>query len=253
MSDSTGFKIAGPRKSNSSRQESSDTNATPSIEEFTRHFPKNWRVNPDTYCVFFKDWMPTADEEKFQELVDGLNDSGNFGFHFHLVKRRSEYNFIKKDHDGNIIFTINDGDLCLLTSDQLSNNKEVKSFISVRNDNFDPLYLPVPERVETQEPVQADEPEPTSVPRQVQAIAPINGAWSRPRSQPSSYDALCVAKQKYEKEQETLELKQAELALQQAKTEEAYKEWQKLFEENQRTLDSLSPSVESSKDASEGN
>ena len=252
MSDSTGFKIAGPRKSNSPRQESSDTNAPPSFEEFIGLFPRNWRVNPDTYCVFFKDWMPTTDVKKFQKLVDDLNDSGNFVFHFHLV-RRSGYNFIKKDHDGNIIFTINDGDLCLLTSDQLSNNKEVKSFISVRDDNFDPLYQPVPERVETQEPVQADEPEPTSVPRQVQATAPINGAWSRPRSQPSSYDALCVAKQKYEKEQETLALQKAKLALQKAKTDEAHMEWQKLFKEHQRTLDSLSPSVQSSKDASEGN
>jgi len=124
MSDFTEFQTAGPRKSNSPRQESSDTNAPPSFEEFIGLFPRNWRVNPDTYCVFFKDWMPTADVEKFQKLVDDLNESKKFRFHFHLV-RRSGYNFIKKDHDGNIIFSINDGDLCLLTSDQLSDYKEV--------------------------------------------------------------------------------------------------------------------------------
>jgi len=254
MSNSDGFKIAGPRKSNSPRQESSDTNAPPSFEAFIRHFPTNWCVYDDTYSVFFRDWMPTADVDKFQTLVDDLNNSGNFGFHFHLV-RRSGYNFTKTAPDGSIIFTIYDGDLCLLTSDQLSNNKYVISFISVRDDNFDPLYLPVPEPVVTQEPVQADKPEPTSVPRRVQATVSINGTWFPPRPQPSSYDALHVAKKKYYEEQVTLELKQAELALQQAKTEEAYKEWHKLHKEHQNKVDSLSPPVKLSEDASasEGN
>lgn len=261
MSNSDGFKIAGPRKSNSPRQEASDTNAPPSIEAFIRHFPTNWCVYDDTYSVFFRDWMPTADVDKFQTLVDDLNNSGNFGFHFHLV-RRSGYNFTKTAPDGSIIFTIYDGDLCLLTSDQLSNNKYVISFISVRDDNFDPLYLPVPEPVETHEQVQADKPEPTSVPRQVQATVSINGTWSPPRPQPSSYDTLCVSKQKYEKEQENLSLQKENLALQQKilaiqqeKTEEAYKEWHKLHKEHQNKVDSLSPPVKLSEDASasEGN
>ena len=241
------FQTAGQRKSNSPRQESSDTNAPPSFDEFIRLFPTNWRVNPDTYCVFFKDWMPTADVEKFQKLVDDLNDSGNFGFHFHLVKR-SGYNFIKKDHDGKIIFSINDGDLCLLTSDQLSDYKEVKSFISVRNDNFDPLYQPVPEIVETHEPVQADEPEPTSVPRPTQATVPINGAWSRPlnQSQPSSIEEIRIAKERYEEEEQ-------KLSVQQNKTQKAREEWERLFKEYQTNLDSLSPTVQTSDDDSEGN
>jgi hypothetical protein len=245
MSDFTEFQTAGPRKSNSPRQESSDTNAPPSFEEFIGLFPRNWRVNPDTYCVFFKDWMPTADVEKFQKLVDDLNESKKFRFHFHLV-RRSGYNFIKKDHDGNIIFSINDGDLCLLTSDQLSDYKEVKSFISVKDDNFNPLYQPVPERVETHEPVQDDEPTLVEKSESVPVPAP-KGAWSRPvsQSQPSFVDAIRIAKEKYEEQQQ-------KLFVQQKKTQEAREEWERLYKEHQTNLDSLVPPVQPSEEASEG-
>ena len=244
MSDSTEFQTAGPRKSNSPRQESSDTNAPPSLKKFIDQFPTNWYVRSDTYCVFFKDWMPSTNVEKFQILVDDLNNSGNFGFHFHLVKR-SGYDYIKKRSDGSISFIIHDGDLCLLTSDQLSpHNNDVKGYISVRDDNFDPLYQPVPKRVETHEPVQDDEP--TLVQKPVPVPAP-KGAWSRPvsQSQPSFVEAIRIAKEKYEEEQQ-------KLSVQQKKTQDAREEWERLYKEHQFNLDSLVPPVQSSEEASEG-
>jgi hypothetical protein len=93
----------------------------------------------------------------------------------------------------------------------------------------------------------------------VGASAPSVGAAARLQS---SFDAVRNAKEDYEEGQvilasmqKEIALQQQEIALQQQKTDDARKEWQRLFNEHMADLDSFNPTLQSSEDASasEGN